>query len=61
MNYERLLRKARAHPDLWTEGPRERKLTRIIHKCKAKLTPAWDARAKEVQRKRGDAYMHSMT
>lgn len=46
MNYERLIRRLRSHPDLF--GPDEKRsdrITQMIERCKARMKPQWDARA----------------
>jgi RecB family exonuclease len=43
MNYERILRAIRRHPELFDETQRTVKLERIRDKCKLRLEPTWKA------------------
>ncbi|PRD43525.1 hypothetical protein C5748_09635 [Phyllobacterium phragmitis] len=53
MNYERLLRRLRSHPDLFgADERRSERITRLIKRCKARMKPQWDAR---VERLRAEA------
>ena len=50
MNYERLLWRLRANPDLFgDDDERSRRVTRLIIRCKARLMPEWEACAKRVR------------
>ena len=46
--YEKILRNLRGSPKLW-ESETEAQAQRLIKKCKARLSPKWEKRAKAHQ------------
>ncbi len=50
MDYDRLLRHLRAHPALFGDDvTQSARVTDLVRRCKTRLMPEWDSRAKRVQ------------